>query len=80
MIIYENGVRRYFDKRGNEIVKDSIIRYSNGYEMVVYETDTGELGVDATNPKWIKTGRAEPCEFGIYPLTNEATNLVEVVG
>lgn len=80
MIIYENGARRYFDKHGNEIVKDSIIRYFNGYEMVVYETDTGELGVDATNPKWIKTGRAEPCEFGIYPLTNEATSLVEVVG
>lgn len=79
MIVINNGVRRYFDKNGKEIVKNSKIRFPSGYVMMVYETDTGELGVDSTNPKWIKSGRAEPCEFGIYPLTNMTTESVEVV-
>lgn len=79
MITFENGVRRYFDKNGKEIVKNSKIRFQSGYVMIVYETDTGELGIDATNPRWIKNGRAEPCEFGIYPLTNTTTDTVEVV-
>lgn len=79
MIVCENGKRRYFDKNGKEILKNSIIRYLDGIEEMVYETETGELGVDATNPIWIATGRAVPCEFGIFPLTNNETNLVEVV-
>ena len=48
MIKIENGQRKYFDKNGKEIVKDCIIRYPNGREMMVYETTEGELGVDAT--------------------------------
>lgn len=80
MIVCENGIRRYFDKHGQEIVKDSIIRYPSGIEEKVYETDTGELGTDATSPGWIAVGRASPCEFGIYPLTGAETDQVEVVG
>lgn len=79
MIVCENGERRYFDKHGKEIVKNSIIRYPSGVEEKVYETDTGELGTDATSPGWIVTGRAAPCEFGIFPLTSTETELVEVV-
>ena len=26
------------------------------------------LGIDATNPSWIASGKARPCEYGIYPL------------
>lgn len=80
MITFENGVRRYFDKYGREIVKDSIIRYPSGAEERVYETDHGELGIDATSTGWIATGRAVPCEFGIFPLTKADTDIVEVVG
>lgn len=80
MIVFVNGNRTYFDRNGREIVKNSIIRYPSGVEEIVYETETGELGIDATSPRWIESGRAAPCEFGIFPLTNAETNLVEVVG
>ena len=79
MITFENGVRRYFDKHRREIVKDSIIRYPSGVEERVYETDHGELSTDATSRGWIATGRAVPCEFGIFPLTKADTDIVEVV-
>lgn len=36
-------------------------------------------GWDATNPKWIESGRAVPCEYGIYPLTRDETEEVEVI-
>ena len=48
MIKYENGKYRYLDKNGKEIVKDCIVRYPDGKEMIVYETIEGELGTDAT--------------------------------
>ena len=37
------------------------------------------LGTDATNPAWIKSGRAVPCEFGIYPLTEDEMKEIEKV-
>ena len=54
------------------------IRYENGDIKKVYLTENNELGTDATNPVWIENGRAVPCEYGIYPLTKEETNKVEV--
>jgi hypothetical protein len=45
----------------------------------VYRTEKGELGVDATNPIWVDRGLAVPCEYGIYPLTKEEAEMVEVV-
>lgn len=80
MIKYENGKQRYFDKNGKEITDGCIIRYPDGKEMIVYETDNEELGTDATNPVWIEKGWAVPCEYGIYPLNREDTEMVEVVG
>ena len=79
MIKMENDVRKYFDRNGKEITKGCKIRYSNGKVKTVYLTENDELGTDATNPTWIEKGWAEPCEFGIYPLTLEETNEVEVV-
>ena len=38
-----------------------------------------QLGTDATNPSWIKSGRAIACEYGIYPLGSLETDEVEVV-
>lgn len=79
MIKMENGKRRYFDKNGVEIAEGASIRYASGRVAKVYLTEDDELGTDATNPRWIETGRAAPCEYGIYPLTNEETDDVEVV-
>ena len=79
MIKYENGKTRYFDRNGKEITDGCKIRYENGKVMQVYLTDSEELGTDATNPIWIKNGRAVPCEYGIYPLTREDTEEIEVV-
>lgn len=79
MIKVENGKRRYFDKHGVEITDGCKIRYEDGRIEKVYLTTECELGTDATNPSWIKSGRAEPCEYGIYPLGSNETNEVEVV-
>lgn len=79
MVKYENGALHYFDKNGVEILENSKIRFSNGRVETVYRTENDELGTDATNKKWIEWGRAVPCEFGVYPLTFEETDEVEVV-
>lgn len=79
MFKYENGTMRYIDKNGVEITEGSTIRYPDGSTKLVYLTENDELGTDATNPRWIETGRAVPCEYGIYPLEESETNEVEVV-
>ena len=79
MIKIENGKRKYFDKHVVEITEGCKIRYTDGKIKTVYLTEEGELGTDATNPKWIESGRAYPCEYGIYPLGTNETNEVEVV-
>lgn len=79
MIEIINGERKYFDKNGKEITNGCKIRFENGRIEKVYLTTEGELGTDATNPKWIENGRACECEFGIYPLTRQETEEVEVV-
>jgi hypothetical protein len=84
MIKVENGKYRYFDKHGVEITEGCTIKYDHAdkslirYEKV-YLTEDGQLGTDATNPRWIESGRAVPCEYGIYPLTKAETEEVEVV-
>lgn len=84
MIKTENGKTRYFDRNGKEITEGCYIKYVHGDKSLeriekVYKTEDGELGTDATNPKWIESGRAVACEFGIYPLNREETEMVEVV-
>ena len=79
MILYENNKPRYFDKHGKEITDGCTIRYADGHTEKVYLTTEGELGTDATNPRWIETGRAIPCEWGIYPLGSMETSEVEVI-
>ena len=79
MIKWENGKLRYFDRNGTEITEGSRIRYASGRVLDVYLTEGDELGTDATNPAWIASGRAAPCEFGIYPLTEDETNEIEIV-
>lgn len=79
MIKVEDGKTKYFDRNGAPIVEGCKIRYLSGRVEQVYLTADGELGVDATNPRWVETGRAVPCEYGIYPLTAEDTDDVEVI-
>jgi hypothetical protein len=79
MIKEVNGKYRYFDKNGVEITDGCKIRYPDGRIEKVYLTTDGELGTDATNPKWIEWGKAVPCEYGIYPLNTSDTEEVEVV-
>lgn len=65
------GVDRYhyFDCAGHELREGDSVLFPTGEIEVLYLTSDGLLGIDATNPAWIKSGRAAPCEFGIYPLT-----------
>lgn len=84
MIKIENGQRKYFDRNGKEIVEGCWIKYPHADKSLeriekVYLTVEGELGTDATNPEWIDSGRAVPCEYGVYPLTTEETEIVEIV-
>lgn len=69
-IIYETDKISYFDDKGHEIHEHDIIEI-DGKMKRVYMTEKGELGTDATNPLWIKSGKAQPCDFGIYPFNEE---------
>ena len=69
-IVYEKDATRYYDIHGEEI-HDGDTVLMDGREMKVYLTDGGCLGTDATNPAWVASGRAAPCEYGVYPF-NEA--------
>jgi len=69
---------RYFDKNGTEIKAGDNIKYESGRIEKVYATDQGELGTDATNRSWLKSGRASSCEYGIYPLGYYDVNEVVV--
>lgn len=66
-IVEEGNSYKYFDVNGKEVHEgDTVI--CNGNKMKVYLTTDGRLGIDATNPKWIESGRACECEHGIYPF------------
>jgi hypothetical protein len=58
---------RYFHN-GKEL-KDGDTVTAGDKSIVVYATADNDMGTDATNPAWIKSGRATACEYGIYPLT-----------
>ena len=80
MIKREVGRYLYYDKNGSQITAGCQIKYPSGEVKTVYLTSENELGTDATNPEWIRSGRAVPCEYGIYQLTLSETDEVEVVG
>ena len=66
-IIYGKEKNTYFDVNNVEINEGDYV-LMNGRKQEVYLTEENELGTDATNPIWIKNGRAYPCEYGIYPF------------
>lgn len=77
----EKGIwdKEYMDKNGDVINADDYIKYPSGRVERVYLTEDGCLGTDATNPDWIKSGRAVPCEYGIYPFSAEELIECEVI-
>ena len=79
MIKMQGENRKYFDRNGREITEGCRIKYASGQIEKVYLTEDNQLGTDATNKRWIETGRAIPCEWGIYPLTREETEEVEII-
>lgn len=73
------GKELYYDKNGMQITAGCMVKYSDGRICKVYATTDNKLGIDATNPKWIESGRAYECEYGIYPFTIEETDTIEVI-
>lgn len=74
-IMYTEDGARYFDMNGEEIHWGDIV-LMNGREQEVYPIASstaldGYLGVDATNPSWIESGRAYRCQFGVYQFERD---------
>ena len=78
-IIVKDGQFVYYDKVGNELHDGDYVRYDDGRVKQVCLTDSGELGIDATNPAWIRTGRAVAFEYGAYPLEEQEMELITKV-
>lgn len=78
-ILEENGSYKYFDKNGVELQEGDMIKYDSGKVRKLYRTENECLGIDATNPLWISSGRACECEYGIYPLEYEEMKEIEKV-
>lgn len=78
-IVYENDMYRYFDKNGTELHDGDLVQADNGDEHVLYLTKEHQLGIDATNPGWIRIGRAVPCQYGIYPLTQDDLSCMQKI-
>lgn len=76
-IVMDGEITRYFDKEGNELHEGDMVTYASGRKEILYLTEDGTLGTDATNPSWLESGRAYPCQFGIYELTND--DMAEIV-
>lgn len=78
-------MKGYHDRNGVELNAGDCIRFSESGEpkmLYEWEDEYGDkgLGTDATNPKWIESGRAVPCEFGVYNLSYEDMKCCEVCG
>ena len=78
-ILEIEGKTRYYDKHGNELKEGDIIRFESGRTEKLYLTADGQLGTDATNRSWIRSGRAVPCDYGIYPLDHASMKEIEKV-
>lgn len=74
-----NGKFVYFDKEGNKLHDGDYVKWNDGKIKQICLTKSGKLGIDATNPFWIETGRAVPFEYGVYPLDpQDMTMIVKV--
>lgn len=69
----------YTDMYGNVLHNGDIIRMNGHNLKMVYESEDGSLGTDATNPSWLESGRAYRCEYGIYPLNISDLQCCELI-
>lgn len=72
-IIWNEEARRYqyFDKNFNEVHKgDFLTDGKRVYEVFQVEGEQ-ELGRDATNPLWVRSGRAAPAQYGLYKFDEQ---------
>lgn len=68
-IDYTTNPATYYDKNGDVLEEGVVINYVSANERhELVRTEDGKLGFDATNPDWIKRGKAAPFEYGVYPL------------
>lgn len=72
-------MKKYFDRNGIELKEGDMVKFPDGKIRKLYLTENDELGIDATNPMWLETGKAVECEYGIYPLDNYDCSIVEKV-
>lgn len=70
---------RYWDKNGNEVKEGDTILLFGRKEKVYLLEDEESLGIDATNPIWVESGRAVPCEYGCYELSIEDMKQAELI-
>ena len=78
-------MKGYHDKNGIELNAGDYIKlneYSEPKMLYEWEDKYGNkgLGIDATNPRWIETGRAVPCEYGVYNLNSDDMRHCELAG
>ena len=78
-IDYTTDPATYYDKNGDVLEEGVVIKYvSTGATHELVRTEDGNLGYDATNPAWIKCGKAAPFEYGVYPLEESELDDVEI--
>lgn len=73
-----DGWYHYFDINGVELSEGDVVNI-DGVEKKLYETMEGRLGTDATNPAWLKAGKAAPGEYGIYPLEDSDMKTIKKI-
>lgn len=75
---YSKQHYKYFYKDGTEVQEGDYIKFIDasgepyGKAHKVYKWETDEevgLGIDATNPVWIESGKATTGQYGIYPFS-----------
>jgi len=69
-------IERYFDKHGEEIKEDMKLRHDDGTIELVYKSDDGDLGFNASNENWVGF---DPNSRELYPLYQFPLSEYEIV-
>lgn len=78
-IDYTTDPATYYDRHGHVLEEGVVIKYvSTGKTYELVRTEDGNLGYDATNPKWVECGKAAPFEYGVYPLEQDELSDIEI--
>lgn len=72
-----NACKEYKDKHGNIIKEFDTIRHDDGDSEVVYACGDNDLGVQATNPEFLKHHPEADIEY--YPLSEFDLSEWEIV-